>query len=154
MSLTDWIAKYPQVQALLQQPEDVLAYWADGDGDAARPPALPSLEGVEPEVLTPQDIAGEVTEVLAQHPTATLARVLDHVAWAYSLEVPELLALCPHLAEVYATARAELLEALHLRLVSAQRCLAATASRDQNIQSFATRLQATIQAMEAMGDDA
>jgi hypothetical protein len=31
MPLADWIHKYPQVQALMQQPEDALAYDADGD---------------------------------------------------------------------------------------------------------------------------
>jgi hypothetical protein len=36
MPLNDWMAHYPQVQALLQQEGEVLAYAVEGEGDAAR----------------------------------------------------------------------------------------------------------------------
>jgi hypothetical protein len=150
MPLNDWMAKYPQVQALLQQEGEVLAYAVDGEAEAPRPPALPPLVDVEPEVLTPQAISGEVVEVLEHNPTATLSRVVEFIAHTYALEVDELLAFCPHLAEAYSAARAERLEALHLRLVGAEACLAARGEGAPEGGTYVTQLQETIQAMEAM----
>jgi hypothetical protein len=37
MPLTDWMANYPQVQALLQQPEEEIEYAVDGDAVVPHP---------------------------------------------------------------------------------------------------------------------
>jgi hypothetical protein len=42
MPMHDWIHKYPQVQTLLQQPDEVLDYAVDGETSAA-PPWRPHL---------------------------------------------------------------------------------------------------------------
>jgi hypothetical protein len=53
MPLADWIHKYPQVQALMQQPDDQLTYTVDETHD--RPPSRPA----ERYLCTPRNASTE-----------------------------------------------------------------------------------------------
>jgi hypothetical protein len=109
MPLADWIHKYPQVQVLLQQPEEVLEYEVDRDVD------------VDVETIPPRFVYRHVEQVLLDIPGATLGDVQHCLAYEYGMTLDDLAGYCPRLPQVYAQSRRKVLLDFQRQLAVLQR---------------------------------